>query len=91
VYETWSLIVKEEHKQKVFENTLLRRIFGPKRDEVLGGWTTLHNMELHNLNTSPNIMRIINSKRRWEWRVARMGKKRNAYRILVGKSKGNNY
>jgi hypothetical protein len=75
----------------VFENRVLRRIFGPKRDEVIGGWRKLHNEELHNLYSSPSIItcRIIKSKRmRWAGHVARMGEKRNAYRILVGEPKG---
>jgi hypothetical protein len=65
---------------------VLRRIFGPKRHEVTGGWKKLHNEEFHNLYSSPNIIRMIKSRRvRWAGRVARMGPKRNAYRILVGK------
>jgi hypothetical protein len=65
---------------------VLRRISGPKRDEVTGGWRKLHNEELHNLYSSPSIIRMIKSRRmRWEGHVARMGENRNAYRILVGK------
>jgi hypothetical protein len=65
---------------------VLRIIFGPKRAEVTGGWRKLHNEELHNLYSSPVIIRTIKSKRtRWAGHVARMGEKRNAYRILVGK------
>jgi hypothetical protein len=65
---------------------VLRRIFGPKRDEVTGGWRRLHNEELHNLNSSPSIIRMIKSKRmRWAGHVARMGERRNTYRTLVGK------
>jgi hypothetical protein len=64
--ETWSLTVIEEHKLRVFENRVLRRIFGPKRDGVTGGWRKLHNEELHNLYFSPSIIRIIKSRRmRW--------------------------
>jgi hypothetical protein len=71
------------------ENRLLRRIFGPKRDEVTGGWRKLHNEELHNLYFSPSIIRIIKSRRMaWAWHVARIGEKRNAYRILVEKPEG---
>jgi hypothetical protein len=88
-YEIWSLTVREEHKVRVFENTVLRRIFGPKRDEVTGGWRKLHNEELHNLYSSPSIIRIIKSKRmRWVGHVAQMGEKRNVYRLLVGKPEG---
>jgi hypothetical protein len=72
----------------VFENRVLRRIFGPKRDEVTGGWRKLHNEELHNLYLSPSIIRMIKSRRmRWVGHVARMGEK-NAYRILVAMPEG---
>jgi hypothetical protein len=85
-YETWSLTLRAEHRLTVFENRVLRRIFGPKRDEVTGDWRKLLNEELHNLHSSPNMIRMIKSRRmRWTGDVARMGKKRNAYRILVGK------
>jgi hypothetical protein len=74
---------------RVFENRVLRRIFGPGRDEVTGDWRKLHNEELHNLFPSPNMIRIIKSRRiRWTGHVARMGETRNAYRILVGKPNG---
>jgi hypothetical protein len=73
----------------VFENRVLRRIFGPKRDEVTGEWRKLHNEELHNVYSLPSIIRIIKSRRmRWAGHVARMGEKRNAYRLLVGKPEG---
>jgi hypothetical protein len=72
-----------------FENRVLRRIFGPKRDEVTGGWGKLHNEEFHNLYSSPSITRIIKSRRgRWAGHVARTGEKRNAYRTLVGEPEG---
>jgi hypothetical protein len=63
--ETWSLILREEHRLRVFENIVLRRIFGTKRDEVTGGWRKLHNEELHNLYSSPNIIRIKSRRMRW--------------------------
>jgi hypothetical protein len=70
----------------VFKNRVLRRIFGPKRDEVTGDWRKLNNEELHNLYSSPNIIRMIKSRRmRWAGHVAQMGETRNVYRILVGK------
>jgi hypothetical protein len=77
--ETWSLILREEHSLRVFENRVLRRIFGQKRDEVTGDWKELHNEELHDLYPSPSIIRIIMSRRmRWVGHVARTGEKRNA-------------
>jgi hypothetical protein len=70
----------------VFENKVLRRIFGPKRDEVTGGWRKPHDEELRDLYSSPSIIRVIKSRRtRWAWHVARMREKRNACRLLVGK------
>jgi hypothetical protein len=87
--ETWSLAVREEHKLRVFENRMLRIIFGPKRDGVTGGWRKLHNEDFHNLYSSPSIIRIIKSRRmRWVGHVVRMGEKRNVYRFLVGKPEG---
>jgi hypothetical protein len=69
----------------VFENRVLRRIFGPKRDEVTGGWRKLHNEELRNLYSSPSIFRMIKSRKmRWAGHVASMRNTRNAYRIVVG-------
>jgi hypothetical protein len=85
-FETWSLTLWEEHRLRVFENRVLRRLFGLKRDEVTGEWRKLHNEELRDLYFSPSIIRIIKSRRmRWVGHVARMGEKRNAYRLLVGK------
>jgi hypothetical protein len=73
----------------VFENRVLRRIFGPKRDEVIGGCRNLHNEELHGLNSSPSIVKLIKVRRkRWAGHVARMGDVRGAYNILVGRPEG---
>jgi hypothetical protein len=73
--ETWSLIVREEHRLRVFEDRVLRRIFGPKRDEVTGGRRKLHNEELHNLYSSPSIIRMVKSRKmRRAGHVARKGK-----------------
>jgi hypothetical protein len=85
----WSLKLREEHRLRVFENRALRRIFGPMRDEATGGWRKLHNEELHRLYSSPSIIRMIESRRMsWVGHVVRMGEKRNAYRIFVGKPEG---
>jgi hypothetical protein len=74
---------------RVSEKRILRRIFGPKREEVAGGCRRLHNEELHNLYASPNKIRVIKSRRkRWAWHGTRMEEVRNAYKILVGKPEG---
>jgi hypothetical protein len=87
--ETWFLILREECRLKVFENRVLRRIFGPKREELTVDWRKLHNEELNNLYSSSSIIRVIKSRRmRWAGHVARMGEKRNVYRILVEKPEG---
>ncbi|KAJ4441857.1 hypothetical protein ANN_11716, partial [Periplaneta americana] len=87
--ETWTLTLREEHRLRVFENKVLRKIFGAKRDEVTGEWRKLHNTELHALYSSADIIRNIKSRRlRWAGHVARMGESRNAYRVLVGRQEG---
>ena len=87
--ETWSLTLREEKKLRVFENMVLRRIFGPRREEVRGEWRRLHNEELNDLYSSPNIVWVIKSRRmRWAGHVARMGEGRGVYRVLVGKPEG---
>jgi hypothetical protein len=87
--ETWSQRVREEHKLRALEKRVLRRIYGPKWDGVTGGWRKLHNEELHNVHSSPSIIRIIKWRRmRWTGHVERMGEKRNLYRLLVGKPEG---
>jgi hypothetical protein len=80
--------LREEHRLRVFENRVLSKIFGPKRVED-GSWRILHNDELHNLYSSPNIVRLIKSKRmRWAGQVARRGEGRDVYRVLVGRPEG---
>ena len=84
--ENFTLTLWEEGKLRVFENTVLRGIFGPRRDEVTGEWRRLHNEELSDLYSSPNNVRVIKSRRmRWAGHVTRMGEERGVYRVLVGK------
>jgi hypothetical protein len=87
---TWPLTLREEHRLRVFENRVLRRISGPKRDEVTGEWRKMHSEEFHNLYSSPDIIRQIKSRIiRLAGHVARMGQGRKVYWVLVGKSEGN--
>jgi hypothetical protein len=79
----------EERRLRVFENSVLRRVFGPKRDEVTGEWRKLYNVELNDLYYLPNIVRVVKSRRmRWAGHVARMGEERGVYMVLVGKPEG---
>jgi len=81
--------LRKVRRLKVFENRVLRRIFRPRRDEVMGEWRKLHNEELNDLYSSPNIVRVIKSRRmRWAGRVARMGERRGVHRVVVGKPEG---
>jgi hypothetical protein len=78
----WYLTLREEHRLRVFESRVLRKLFGTERDEMKGDWRKLHNEELHNLYSSPSIIRMIEARRmEWTEHVARIGKKRNAYRF----------
>ena len=87
--ETWSLTLREERRARVFENRVLRRIFGPKRDGVTEEWRKLHNEELNDLYSSPNIVRLIKLRRmRWAGHVARMEEGRGVHKVLVGKLEG---
>jgi len=81
--------LSEERRLRVFDNRVLRRIFGPKRDEVIGEWRKLLNEELYDLNCSPNIIWLIKSRRmRWVDHVAHTGERKGTYRVLEGKSEG---
>jgi hypothetical protein len=87
--KTWSLTLREECRLRVSENRVLRRIFEPKRDKVIGEWRKLHNEELNDLYSSLNIIQVIKLRMRWVGHVARMGESRGAHRVLVGKPEGN--
>jgi hypothetical protein len=81
--------IRKEHRLTAFEKKVLRRVFGSKRDDVTEGWRKLHKEDLHNLYSSPNIIRIIKSRRKmWAGQIARIGEKRNACKLLLGKSAG---
>ena len=87
--EISSLTLREERRLRVFENRVLRRVFGPKRDDVTGEWRKLHNEKLNDLYSLPNIVRVAKSRRmRWAGHVARMGEDIGVHRVLVGKSEG---
>ena len=84
--ETWSLTLREERRLRVSENRVLRKVFGPKGDEETGEWRKLHNEELNDLYSLPNIVGVVKSRRiRWAGHVARMGEDRGVQRVLVGK------
>jgi hypothetical protein len=86
--ETWSFTLREDYRLRVIENRVLRKIFGPKREKN-GSWRKLRNDELHSLYSSPNIIRVIKSRRmRWARHVARMAEGRGVYRVLVGRPEG---
>ena len=88
-YETWSLTLREESRLRLFENKVLRGIFGPKRDEVTREWRKLHIQERNDLYSSPNTNRMITSRRmRWAGHVASMGESSDVYRVLVGTGEG---
>jgi len=87
--ETWSLTLREERRLRLFENRVLRRIFGPKRDGVAGEWRELRNEELNGLYSSPNIVWVMKSRRmKWAGHLAHVRKRRGVYRVLVWKTEG---
>jgi hypothetical protein len=87
--ETWSLTLREERRLRVSESTVLRRIFGPRRDQETREWRKLYNEELNDLYSSPNIFRVIKSRRmKWAGHLARMGERIDVYKVLVGKNEG---
>jgi hypothetical protein len=88
MFDVWSLTFRKERSLRVFENRLLRRVFGPKRDEVTGEWRNLHN-ELNDLYSVPTIVRVVKSRRmRWAGHVTRIGEESGVHRVLVGKPEG---
>ena len=88
VCETWSLTLREERRLRVFENKVLRKIFGHDRDEITRVWRKLRNWELNILYSSPNVVRAIKSRMRWAGHVARMGERRGVFRVLVSRPEG---
>jgi len=87
--ETWSLTLREERRLRVLENRVLRRIFGNRRDKVIGEWRKLQNEKLNDMYSSPNIVQVKESRKmRWGGHVAHMGDRRGIYRVLVGKPEG---
>jgi hypothetical protein len=87
--ETWSLTLRKERRQRVSEKRVLRRLFGPRRDDVIGECRKLHTKELNDLYSLPNIVRVVKSRRmRWTGHVARIGEGRGVHRFLVGKPEG---
>jgi hypothetical protein len=80
--------LREERRLRVFGNRVLRRVFGPKRDDGTGEWRKLHNEELHDLYSLPNIVRVVKLRMKWAGHVARMGEERGVHRVLVGKPEG---
>ena len=83
------MTLREERKLRLFENMALRRIFGPRRDKVTGEWRRLHNEELNDFYSSPNVVWVIQLRRmRWAGHVAHVGEERGVYRVLVGKPEG---
>jgi hypothetical protein len=90
--EAWSLTLREDRGLRVFENRVLRGVFGPKRDDVTGEWRKLHNEELNDLYSLSSIVRVVKSRRmRWAGHVARMGEGRGVHRVLVGKPEGRDH
>ena len=89
VCETWSLTLREERRLRVFENRVVRRVFGPKRNEVTGEWRKIHIEKLNDLYSLPSIVRVVKSRRiKWAGHVARMGEGKGVHRVLVGKREG---
>jgi hypothetical protein len=89
---TWSFTLREEHRSRVSENRVRRRVFGAEREKVAGGWRRLHNEKLHNLYASPNIVRVIKSRKtKWAGHVALMGVVRNVYKIMSRNVKGRDH